>query len=186
VDLRNEHFVGRSKEMRWLRETVAFGKMRVLTAINGQDGIGKTALAIEYSRAFAHEYPGGCWVVRCGGREDLRVALAGLAGAYDLDFGFTEEEKRDLDLGFERVVGELRQRAESAKPCRTLLVLDNVNRVKLLEPEQVRRLARGDWLHIIATTPLDEHDVFGGRQDLAFLTLEGLPEEEALALIEHY
>jgi tetratricopeptide (TPR) repeat protein len=103
-----------------------------------------------------------------------------------LDFGFTDEEKRDLDLGFERVVGELRQRAESAKPCRTLLVLDNVNRVKLLEPEQVRRLARGDWLHIIATTPLDEHDVFGGRQDLAFLTLEGLPEEEALALIEHY
>lgn len=54
-------------------------------------------------------------------------------------FGFTEEEQRDLDLGFERVLGELKQRAESAKPSRALLVLDNVDQPKLLEPAQVRR-----------------------------------------------
>jgi tetratricopeptide (TPR) repeat protein len=184
VDRRNEHFVGRSAEMRCLREIVAFGKIGVLASINGPDGIGKTALAVEYSHAFAHEYPGGCWQVLCGGREDLRVALVSLAGVRDLEFGFTEEEQRDLDLGFERVLGELKQRAESAKPSRALLVLDNVDQPKLLEPAQVQRLARAEWLHIIATTRLDERELFG--RHLTFLALNKLPEQEALALIERY
>ena len=152
VDRRNEHFVGRRAEMRWLREIVAFGKVGVLTSINGPDGIGKTALAIEYSHAFAHEYPGGCWQVSCGGRDDLRVALATLAGVRDLDFSFTEQEKRNLDLGLDRVLSELKERADSAKPNRALLVLDDVDQPKLLEPAQVHRLARAEWLHIIATT----------------------------------
>jgi tetratricopeptide (TPR) repeat protein len=186
LDWQNEHFVDRIAEMRRLREIVAFGKLGVLAAINGPDGIGKTALAIQYSQAFAHEYPGGCWEVPCAGREDLRVALAGLTGVRDFEFGFTEEEKRDLDLGFERVLGELKQRAESAKPSRVFLLLDNVDRLRLLESDQVLRLARADWLHIVVTTPLDVHEVFNRRKDLAFLTLNRLPEEEALALIERY
>jgi hypothetical protein len=160
LDRQNKHFVGRIAEMRRLREIVAFGKLGVLTAINGPDGIGKTALAIQYSHAFAHEYPGGCWEVPCADREDLRVALAGLAGARDFEFGFTEEEKRDLDLGFERVLGELKQRAESAQPSRVFLLLDNVDGLRLLESDQVLRLARAEWLHIIVTTPLDVHEVF--------------------------
>ena len=48
----------------------------------------------------------------------------------DLEFGFAEKEQRDLDLGFERVLGELKQRAESAKPRRALLVVDNVDQPK--------------------------------------------------------
>lgn len=99
---------------------VALDKVGMLTAITGLDGVGKTTLAIEYSHAFAHEYPGGCWQVRCHGREDLRVALASLVGARDLACDFTEEEKRSLDRGFERVLGELKQRADSAKPSRVL------------------------------------------------------------------
>jgi hypothetical protein len=182
----NERFVGRVAEIRRLREIVAFGKLGVFAAINGPDGIGKTALAIQYSQAFAHEYPGGRWEVRCSGREDLRLALAGLAGVRDLEFGFTEEEKRDLDRGFERVLGELKQRAESDKPCRVFLLLDNVDRLRLLESDHVRRLARAEWLHLVVTTPLDIHEVFDRRQGLAFLTLNRLPDEEALALIERY
>ena len=111
VDRRNDHFVGRTADLSRLREIVAFGKAGLLTIINGPDGIGKTALAVEYAHLFAHEYEGGCWQVSCGGREDLRVALASLVGVYNLDFSFTEEEKRDLDLGLERVL--------SAKPVPT-------------------------------------------------------------------
>ena len=59
LDRQNAHFVGRIAEIRRLREIVAFRKPGVVTAINGPEGIGKTALAIEYSHAFAHEYPGG-------------------------------------------------------------------------------------------------------------------------------
>jgi tetratricopeptide (TPR) repeat protein len=186
LDRHNEYFAGRSAELCRLREMVALDEVGMLTAINGLDGIGKTTLATEYSHAFAHEYPGGCWQVRCQGREDLRGALASLAGVRDLEFDFTEEEKRSIDLGFERVLGELKQRADSAKPSRVLLVLDDVNHPKLLEAEQVGRLPRADWLHIIATTPLDEYELFGRQRDRVFLTLNKLPEEEALALIGRY
>jgi tetratricopeptide (TPR) repeat protein len=84
------------------------------------------------------------------------------------------------------VLEELRQCADSAKPRRVLLLLDDVDQPKLLEPEQVRRLPRAEWLHIIATTRLDEYELFGRQRDRAFLTLNKLPEEEALALIERY
>ena len=103
-----------------------------------------------------------------------------------MEFGFTEEEKRDLDLGFERVLGELKQRADAATPSRVFLLLDNVDRGSLLESDHVRRLAGGEWLHIVVTTPLDVHEVFDRRKNLAFLTLNRLPEKEALALIERY
>jgi TIR domain len=186
MDRRNEYFVGRSAELRQLREMVAFGKAGVLTIINGPDGIGKTALAVEYGHVFAHEYAGGCWQVQCAGREDLRVALASLAGVCDLDFSFTEEEKRDLDLSLERVLSELKQRADSSEPNRVLLLLDNVDQPKLLEPDQLRRLPKAEWLRIIVTTKLDEYELFGKQKDRVFVTLTELPEGEAVALVERY
>ena len=114
VDRHNEHFVGRTAELRRLREPVGLGKVGVLTAVHGLGGMGKTALAVEYAYAFAHEYPGGRWQVRCEGRDDLRAALVSLAGVRDLEFEFSDEEKKDLDLAFERVLRELKKRADAA------------------------------------------------------------------------
>ena len=107
VDRHNEHFVGRSAELRRLREIVAFEKLGAITVINGTDGVGKTALAIEYCHAFIHEYLGGCWRISCQGCEDLRVCLASLAGARDLEYDFAEE-KRGFELVFERVLSRIK------------------------------------------------------------------------------
>ena len=186
LDRRNQHFVGRTAELRRLREVVARGNAGVLTIINGPDGIGKTALAIEYGHLFAHEYVAGCWQVTCGSREDLRVALASLAGARDLDFNFTEEEKRDPDLSLRRVLSELERRAELARNDRVLLLLDNVDQPKLLHPDQVRQLSAVHWLRIIVTTELEEYELFGKQKDRVFVTLRELTEGEALGLIERY
>jgi tetratricopeptide (TPR) repeat protein len=186
VDRHNEHFVGRAGELRLLREMVGLGKMGVLTAIHGLGGIGKTALATEYAHVFAHEYPGGRWQVQSEGHVDLRVALAALAGARDLEIEFTDEEKGDLNLQFERILRELKKRAQSSKPSRVLLVLDNVDHPKLIEPAQLRQLPQADWLHLIATTRLGESDLFGTQPDRAFLSVDELPEEDALALVERY
>jgi tetratricopeptide (TPR) repeat protein len=186
VDRHNEHFVGRRTELRRLREMVGLGKVGVITAVHGLGGIGKTALATEYAYTFGHEYPGGRWKVACENQTDLRVPLTTLAGARDLEFEFTEEQKRDLELGFERVVRELKGRADSAKPGRVLLLLDNVDQPQLLEPAQIQRLPQCDWLHVIVTTRMGENDLFGSHKDRAFLSVDELAEEDAIALIERY
>jgi tetratricopeptide (TPR) repeat protein len=109
-----------------------------------------------------------------------------LAGVRDLDFSFTEQEKRNLDLGLERVLSELKERANSTKPNCVLLLLDDVDQAKLLEPDQMRRLPRAEWLRIIVTTKLDDYELFGKEKDRTFATLGELSEEEALALVERY
>ena len=81
---------------------------------------------------------------------------------------------------------ELKRRADAATPGRVLLILDNVDRPKLLEPAQTARLPQADWLHLIATTRLGEHELFGKQTDRAFLAVDELPEDDALALIESY
>ncbi len=186
VDAHNMHFIGRIGELRRLRETMALGRVGVLTAIHGLGGVGKTALAVEYAHAFSHEYGGGPWQVRCEGKEDLREVVASLQGVRELDFEFTEYEKLDLDRQFERVLRELKKLADAGAPHRCLLILDNVDRPKLLEPVQTRRLPSDDWLHVLATTRLGENELFGSHKDRAFLPVDELPEADAIELIEGY
>ena len=184
VDASNPNFIGRVTELRRLRETVALGKVGVLTAVHGLGGMGKTALAIEYAHAFAHEYGGGRWQVRCEGRDNLAATIATLAPALRIEF--TDAEKLDSDLQFQRVLAELHTLANAREPHRCLLLLDNVDQPKLLEPAQSQRLPAADWLHVIATTRLGDSDLFGRHQDRAFLPVDELPEADALALIESF
>jgi tetratricopeptide (TPR) repeat protein len=180
----NAHFVGRITELRRLHETVARGKVGVLIAVHGLGGMGKTALAIEYAHANAHEYGGGRWQVRCEGRDNLAAATATLATA--LHFEFTDDEKLDSERQLQRVLVELHSLAKNHEPNRCLLLLDNVDQPKLLEPAQLQRLPATDWLHVIATTRLGETDLFGRHQDRAFLPVDELPEADALDLIESF
>jgi hypothetical protein len=186
VDRHNEHFQGRTIELRRLREQVGLGKVGVLTAVHGLGGMGKTALATEYAYAFAHEYPAGRWQIRCEGRDDLRSAFVSLAGLRDFEFEFSEDEQKNLDLGFERVLRELENRARAVTPSCVLVILDNVDQPSLLAPAQVARLPRAEWLHLIATTRLGESDLFGAQRDRAFLPVDELPEADALELIASF
>jgi tetratricopeptide (TPR) repeat protein len=184
VDAHNMHFIGRRTELRRLRETVALGKVGVLTAVHGLGGMGKTALAIEYAHAFAHEYGGGRWQVRCEGRDDLVAVITMLAPAVGIEFN--EAEKSDTELQFQRVLSELQRLTNAREPHRCLLILDNVDRPRLLEPAQTHRLPATDWLHVIATTRLGENDLFARHQDRAFLPVDEMLEADALDLIESY
>jgi hypothetical protein len=115
------------------------------------------------------------------GAADLKEAA--MARARDLEYSFTGKETPNLDLGIERALSQFKEGANAAQPNHVLLLLDDVDRPKLLESEQVRRLARAEWLHIIVTTRLDGCELFGRQGDRTFLTLNKLPEEEALTLI---
>ena len=185
VDSHNPHFTGRSANLRTLRENFAEpGHIGVITAVNGIGGLGKTALGIEYAHAFANEYGGGRWQVRCAGKDDLRLALAELATP--IGFEFTEDEKKNSDLALERTCRELRRLAGEREPHRCLLLLDNVDRPALFDPAMVSRLNAGDRLHILATTRLGENELSGTYNAPSFLVLDELPPEDALALIESY
>lgn len=185
VDAHNPHFIGRTANLRVLRENfVTPGHIGVVTAVNGIGGLGKTALAIEYAHAFADEYGGGRWQVRCAGKDDLSLALAELATP--IGFEFTDDEKKNTDLQFERIRRELKKLADAREPHRCLLLLDNVDRPSLVEPAQVARLNGGDWLHVVATTRLGENELYGSHRDRSFLAVDELPPDDALALIESY
>lgn len=58
--------------------------------------------------------------------EGFACGFVSLAGVRDLEFELTEEEKPDLDSQFERVLRELKKRADVVKG-RVLVVLDNVD-----------------------------------------------------------
>ena len=72
VENHNPHFMGRAVELRRLRETLALGRVGVLTAVHGLGGVGKTALATEYAHAYAHEYGGGISGKICQRRRHLQ------------------------------------------------------------------------------------------------------------------
>ncbi len=182
----NPWFVGRVRELTELRDALTKNKLSivgvsqpgVMATVQGVGGMGKTELALAYAHAFAWDYPGGRWQLRCEYVADLRVALLQLAGP--MGFEFTDEENKRLPLSFERVLRELGRRD------RCLLMLDNVSDTSLLEPEFLDRLPRDCRVDLIATTRLAPASIPGSAQDQIFICLDELPEEDALALLRSH
>ncbi len=185
IDANNTHFIGRSSEMRRLRtQFVEPGAIGVLTAIHGLGGVGKTAIAIQYAHAFADQYGGGRWLVRCEGKVELQEAISELAAP--LAIKLNNEELKDITQKFQRVMAELRRLVDLHEPHRCLIVLDNVDKSELLEPSKTQVLPSEDWLHVIVTTRLGETDLFGTHKSRAFLPVDELLESDALELIQTY
>jgi len=190
----NPRFVGREAEMQRLHEAAGLGRFGVLTAVQGMGGVGKTALAIQYAYAYADFYPGGRWLVGCAGETSLASALRRL----DLDLGITlnDAEKRDDTLAARRVLAELERRTiEGAKgrsgekdppQPKALLLLDNVDHPALLQPPQSDLLTGRQWLHVLATTRSGADDFGNDPESLTVLSIDELPEDDALRLIESY
>ena len=190
----NPHFVGREAEMQRLHEAVGLGCFGVLTAVQGMGGVGKTALAIQYAYAYADFYPGGRWLVGCAGETNLASAVRRL----DLDLGLTlsDAEKRDDNLAARHVLAELERRAIEGAQARSgekhpaqpkaLLLLDNVDNPALLQTPQSALLTGRQWLHVLATTRSGAEDFGKDPECLTVLSIDELPDDDALRLIESY
>jgi tetratricopeptide (TPR) repeat protein len=183
VDSHNPHFIGRTIELRRLREALAYGQTGTINIIHGLGGVGKTALAVEYSQAYYSEYGGGCWQVRCEGRADLLATIAELSAP--MRIAFNEEEQKDINYQFQRVIAELHKLSMENTPNRCLLFLDNVDNPNLLNPNQTQRLPNAEWLHIIATSRFGIVE-FGVGINKVFIPVDELSESDALSLIESY
>ena len=75
----NPHFIGRSKELRELHQSVALGAVGVVTVIHGLGGQGKTELATAYAHGWADSYPTGLWVLVAEGRKGTLPPLGELS-----------------------------------------------------------------------------------------------------------
>jgi tetratricopeptide (TPR) repeat protein len=186
VEPYNPRFIGRTRELSQLREQLALQRVGAMVAIHGLGGMGKTALAIAYAYAFAHEYAGGRWQVSCDGLTDLPSVLLKLQGVRDLAFEFTESERKNSNSQFERLLRELKQRADASEPSRCLIILDNVNRAELLSYNQRKLLPQNDWLHVIATTRLGDPEISNLMGNLTFVPVDEISASDAVDLIERY
>ncbi|WP_295608732.1 tetratricopeptide repeat protein [uncultured Lamprocystis sp.] len=190
----NPRFVGRELEMQHLHESAGLGRFGVLTALQGMGGLGKTALAIQYACAYADFYPGGRWLLGCAGR----TRLAGVLRELDVDLGIqlTEDERRDDRRAAKRILAELETRAREGAAARAgekvppepraLLLLDNVDDPSLLQPPESDLLTGKRWLHVLATTRIAPDALGHDPERQTLLTVDELPPEDALRLIESY
>ena len=172
----NRRFVGRVEEIRQVREYLAALKsVGVVATLHGLGGVGKTELALAYAHAFAWDYPGGRYLVRCEGQSDLRTVLV-TSLVEPLGIELTDEQKKDPERAYERVRRELKQRE------RVLLVLDNVHREELLSSAQAQWLPDKRRVQVLATTRLP----LAAGPDMRVFTLDVLPEADAVKLLGSY
>lgn len=193
----NKRFVGRENEMKKLHEETGLGKFGVITAVHGMGGLGKTSIAIQYAYSYSHFYPGGRWQIGCEGKTSLAGVLRELDAA--LDIYLTDEEKKDDKLAAQRILRELEKRAmHGAKEVNrkkstkkkispaTLLILDNVDKAKLIQSHETDILSGKKWLKLLVTTRMGEEDLGYDKERQSFITIDELPQDDAIKLIESY
>ncbi len=194
LPMHNPYFVGRESEMQRVHESAGLGSLGVLTVLQGLGGLGKTSLAVQYAYAYADYYPGGRWFLKCSGETNLNATLC-LLGV-DLGITFNDEEKHDDDQAARHIVNELEIRArrgaearlteENPPLPRTLLLLDNVDFPGLIQPPQTDQITGKPWLHILITTRIGEDDLGYDPKRHKLLSLDELPVEDAVRLIERH
>jgi tetratricopeptide (TPR) repeat protein len=174
----NSNFVGREPELARLRASLLDAPEPTPVGLHGVGGMGKTALAHAFAYHEADAFPGGCWLLRCEGRDRLLTVLRGLVA--DLEIELTDDEKLDDAKAVRRVFDKLRPRGPA------LFLLDNVDRPALLTREQMEILAGEPWVRPLYTTRLAASEFTEAGAEIRPLDLDRLPEDQAVALIRRY
>lgn len=187
-------FMGRHKEMKALHQMVALGRLGSITVIHGMGGLGKSSIATQYAYAYADYFSGGRWIIPCSNETNLYSAIKSLD--IDLKITLTDQEVDDDLRGVKRVLNELERLAQQnfsadditghqSQPL-VLLILDNVDHKEMLEISKISFLAANQWLKIIVSSRLGEHQ-FGISQSICnYLRIDALLTEDAVSLIESY
>ncbi len=174
----NANFVGREPELASLRAALLDAPEQSPAGIHGVGGMGKTALAQAFAYKEADAFPGGCWLLRCEGRDRLLTVFRNLVN--DLEIELTDEEKLDDAKAVRRVFDVLRARGPA------LFLLDNVDRPALLAQEQMKLLAGQPWARVLYTTRLAPDEFVKAGAVIRPLDLDRLPENQAVDLIRRY
>lgn len=108
---------------------------------------------------------------------------------------FTEDEKKDDIRGAKRILNELESLAIKGAESQTgekkykpalLLLLDNVDHAELLQPPYADLISGKEWLKVLATTRMGPEELGADETKQSLLTIDELPFDDALSLIESY
>jgi DNA-binding SARP family transcriptional activator len=169
------HFTGRATELAALNTALnqSAGRTIVISAIAGTAGVGKTALAIQWSHQITEQFPDGQLYVNLRGYDPDQPMPAADALARFL---------RALGLSGQDIPPEEDERAARYRSLlsgkRMLVVLDNAG-----SPDQVRPLLPGTPDSTVIVTSRDALAGLVARDGATRLDLGLLPLEDAVGLL---
>ena len=158
------HFVDREDPTKELHVKLQQHAIVVISDDMGKGGVGKTELAVQYSRKHLRDYPGGCcWLYP--DRADLLTQL--------VEFAYVHFENFQLPDSIESNEGKIAYCWKQWHPGKTLLIFDNVT-----DPEDIQPYlptGKSNFKVLITTR----------RSDLPYpcLSLGGLPHAAAQELL---
>ncbi|MBR5711552.1 MAG: tetratricopeptide repeat protein [Thermoguttaceae bacterium] len=183
----NENFVGRRENLLSLRDYLTTKSGKVITALTGLGGFGKTELALTYGHAFGWDYQLGRFFKPCENCHSISEALlsCGILKKYGWEPKGTDEEQ--LLFLFDHLKEErnkiIRRNTEAGnlrtEGAHLLIILDNVNNRDLIA--QLLKLNLPDFIHIVITTRENTR----AYTDIHTETVERLSEDESVELLSN-
>ncbi len=183
----NENFVGRRENLLSLRHYISTKSGKVITALTGLGGFGKTELALTYGHAFGWDYQLGRFFKSCENCHSIYDAFltCGILEKYGWKPKGTDEEQ--LLFVFNHLKEErdkiICQNAESGnlrtEGAHMLLILDNVNSQELIS--QLLKLNLPDFIHVMITTRENMNSFPGVHIE----SVERLSEDESVELLNN-
>lgn len=166
-------FVNRTAELGWLDRVLLGAGSAGLTVIVGTAGVGKTALALRWAHRAATRFPDGQLYVNLRGHDPGAPVTAEQA---------LNRFLRALGVSPERIPDDMEGKAALYRSLladrRVLVVLDNAAHVR-----QVRPLLPGGATCRVLVTSRDRLEGLMAHDGAQRVTLEILPEDEAVELI---
>ncbi len=180
-------FVGRVQEISDINAEIKHH----IVLLRGEEGIGKTSVALAYASAYAGEYPGGRYMIDCQNAKNIPEAFAHLlingklvADNLGITTNYVGADDNEYILN-SKIVPAL-TKANGKK----LIILDDVTELKMLQTEVVNKYLnwrREACVDIIATTNVDgaEKVQYKDTDPVYGYNIDPLSEVDALEMLRN-
>ena len=178
----NKNFVGRRDTLLKMQEDLTNNRR---VALYGLSGVGKTELALMYGHSFAWNYRLGRVYIHCENQTSLFSAIlsSGIDHMINVELQGNKKERLSKlfsELGQRRapILNENEQKRDIDCGAQLLLILDNVNKIEILNERDLAKLP--DYVHVVTTTQENPANFahLHGR-----MSVDSLSDSEALELL---